>query len=220
MAAQDAPAIVHDGETRIEIGVVAKHRLHEIIMETIVLEQGIIGLEIDICAILILGIGGMVADKLSTLEDQLPDFSLPVRLHLKTGTKRIDRLDTHAIEADTLLESLAVILAARIEHAHSLHELALRNATAIIPDADTGIVDNIHLYAVTALHLELINAIVYDFLEKDVNAILRQRAITQTSDVHTWTGTHMLHVAQVANVLVGILYGFLGRLFRQNRVLV
>ena len=131
-------------------------------METIVLEQGIIGLEIDICAILILGIGGMVADKLSTLEDQLPDFSLPVRLHLKTGTKRVDRLDAHAIEADALLESLAVILAARIEHAHSLH----------------------------------------------------------ASDVHTWTGTHMLHIAQVANVLVGILYGFLGRLFRKNRVLV
>ena len=96
----------------------------------------------------------------------------------------------------------------------------MRNATAIIPDADTGIVGDIDLYAVTALHLELIDAIVYDFFEKDINAILRQRAITQASDVHTWTGTHMLHIAQVANVLVGILYGFLGRLFRQNRVLV
>ena len=33
------------------------------------------------------------------------------------------------------------------------------------------------------------------------------RSVTQLSNIHTGTGTHMLHIAEVADVIVGIFYG-------------
>ena len=56
VAAQDATTIVHDGKARIEIGVVAKHRLHDVIVEAVVLEESVVGLEKDVGSVLILGL--------------------------------------------------------------------------------------------------------------------------------------------------------------------
>ena len=33
------------------------------------------------------------------------------------------------------------------------------------------------------------------------------RSVPQLSNIHTGTGTHMLHIAEVADVIVGIFYG-------------
>ena len=56
VTAQDATTIVHDGKARIEIGVVAKHRLHDVIVEAVVLEESVVGLEKDVGSVLILGL--------------------------------------------------------------------------------------------------------------------------------------------------------------------
>ena len=61
MTAEDAATIVHDGESGVQISIVAEHRLHEIIVERIVLEQGIIRFEEDEGTILVLRIFGLVA---------------------------------------------------------------------------------------------------------------------------------------------------------------
>lgn len=53
IAALDATAIVHDRETAVEVGIVAEHRLHILIVEGIVLEQGVVGLKEDVSTILI-----------------------------------------------------------------------------------------------------------------------------------------------------------------------
>ena len=39
--------VVHDGQAGIEIGVVAQHGLHNLVVEGIVLEKGVVGLEVD-----------------------------------------------------------------------------------------------------------------------------------------------------------------------------
>ena len=56
VAREDAATVVHDGKSCVQVGVVAQHVFHDVVLEPIVLEElGIIvGLEIDIGTILVL----------------------------------------------------------------------------------------------------------------------------------------------------------------------
>jgi len=76
MTAEDAATIVHDGESGVQISIVAEHRLHEIIVERIVLEQGIIRFEEDEGTILVLGIFGLVAFQNTFLELQMAHLAV------------------------------------------------------------------------------------------------------------------------------------------------
>ena len=60
VAAQDSPAVIHYGKPRVQISVIAEHRLYEIVVERIVLEQRGIRLEEDIRAVLVLRVLGSV----------------------------------------------------------------------------------------------------------------------------------------------------------------
>ena len=122
-------------------------------------------------------------------------------------TQRIDRLHTHAIQTYRLLEGLRVILTTCIQHADSLDELTLRNATTIVTNGDTQIVVDGDLQAVASLHLELVDGVVDDFLQQHVDTIFWQRAVAQASDIHSWTGTDVFHVRQVSDIIVSIIRG-------------
>ena len=209
MAAQDTAAIVHDGESGVQISIVAEHRFHEIIVEGIVLEQGIIRLEEDKGTVLVLSIFHRVALQNTFLKLQMAHLSVAVRLYFEVGTEGIDRLHTHTVQTDALLERLAVVLTTGIQHTYSLNELALRNTTTIVAHADTQIVLDIDFQTGTCTHLEFIDRVVYHLLQEHINTIFRQISISQTADVHTRTGTHMLHIAQVADVIIGIFYRLL-----------
>ena len=125
------------------------------------------------------------------------------------GTEEVDSLDTHAVHADRLLESLRVVLTAGIQLAHSLNHLTLRNATAIVTQAHAFIIGDIHLDALARIHTELVNGVVDSLLEKNVDTILGVRTVTETSDIHTRTGTDMVNVTQVGDVIVVVLYSCL-----------
>ena len=209
MAAQDAAAIVHDGESGVQISIVAEHRFHEIIVEGIVLEECIIRLEEDKGTVLVLSIFHRVALQNTFLKLQMAHLSVAVRLYFEVGTEGIDRLHTHTVQTNALLERLAVVLTAGIQHTYSLNELALRNTTAIVAHADTQIVFDIDFQTGTCTHLEFIDRVVYHLLQEHINTIFRQISISQTADVHTRTGAYMLHIAQVADVIVGIFYRLL-----------
>ena len=68
------------------------------------------------------------------------------------------------------------------------------------------IIFDIHLNTVASLHLELVDRVVDDFLQQHVDTVFWQRAIAQTSDIHTWTCTNMLHIRQMSDVIIIILY--------------
>lgn len=138
-------------------------------------------------------------------------LSLAERLHLEMRAEGIDRLHTHTIQAHTLLEGLAVVLATSIEHTDSLDKLALRNASAIIAHADTKIVLDVDFESRSGAHLELVDGVVHHLFQEHIDAVFGQIAIAQTSDVHTWTGTYMLHIAQVADIVICIFYRLLLR---------
>ena len=60
MTAENAPPIVHDNQPRIEVGVIAEHRFHDVVVERVVFEERVIGLEEDERAVFILRILGAV----------------------------------------------------------------------------------------------------------------------------------------------------------------
>ena len=106
VAALDAPPVVHDGESGVEVGIVAEHGLYELFVELVVFEQRVVGAEEDVSSVFILRVGGFVADEFSFLEGERPDLSLSVAFHLKAGAEGVDGLHAHAVESDAFLEGL------------------------------------------------------------------------------------------------------------------
>ena len=209
MTAEDAAAIVHDGKTGVQISIVAEHGFHDVVVEGIVLEEGVIRLKIDESTILIFSILGNIALQNTFLKLQMAHLSLAERLHLEMRAEGVHRLHTHSVQADTLLERLAVVLTTGIQHAHSLDKFTLRNTTTIVAHADPQMIFDINLQSGASPHLELIDRVIYHLFQEYVDSILRQVTITQTTNVHTRTSTYMLHITQVSDVVIGIFYRLL-----------
>ena len=208
MPREDAPIVIHDGESRIQIGIVTEHILHDVILELIVQEQGVIGLEEDICAVLVLGVLRHVAQHLTTGKNRLAHLTLTIAVHLEASAQGIHSLHTHTIQTDRLLKGLGVILTTCVQHRYSLYQLTLRDASSVVANADTQVLIDVHLDAVACMHLKLVDRVVDHLFQQHVDTVLRQGAITQTADIHTRTGTHMLHITQMTDVLIVISYLF------------
>ena len=56
MTGENAPVIIHNGKTCIQIGIVTEHILHDIILEPVVQEKCIVRLKKDECAVFVLRI--------------------------------------------------------------------------------------------------------------------------------------------------------------------
>ena len=186
---------MHYHQSRVQVGVVAQHGFHYFRVEKVVLEQCVVGLEEDVSARFVLGVGSGVALQLTFLEHQMAHLALAVGLHLEVRAQRIDRLHAHPVQSYALLESLRVVFSSGVEHAHGLHQLALRYAAAIVAHADTQVFVYRNLNALACVHLELVDAVVDYFLQKHVDAVLGKRAVAQPAYIHTRSGAHVLHVA-------------------------
>ena len=205
-----ASAVIHDGKPRTQVGVVAEHGLDDIIVVRVVLEEGVVGLEVDISTVFVLSLFGGVALEDAALKDQTAHESVAIGAYLEAAAQCVHRLGTYAVEAHALLEGFGVILAAGVEHAHCLYEFALGDAAAIVAHAHTQIVHDIDLDAVARLHLELVYRVVYDFFEQYIDAVFGKIAVAQTTDIHTGTRAHVLHVREMAYIVVGIVDGGFG----------
>ena len=211
MTAQYTPAVIHNGQSRIQIGVVAEHVLHNVVVELVTLEEFVISvrLEIDVCAVLVFRLFRNIVDELSLLESGFSHDSIAKGVHLKMRTQRINGLHAHTIQSDGFLESLRIVLTTRIQHADSLNHLALRNASAIVSDRDAEVVFDIDFYAVASLHLELVDGVVDDLLQQHIDAILGKRAVAQSSDIHARTQANVLSACQGFDVVVVVIDVFL-----------
>ncbi len=163
-------------------------------MEGVADEEGGVGLEVDVGAVLVVGGCGGIGLQYAAAEDERAYLAFAVGAHLEVGAEGVDRLDTDAVESDTLLESLGVVLASGVEHRYGLDEFALGNAAAVVAYGDAQIVVDIDLDALAGVHLELVDGVVDDFLEQYVDAVLGQVAVTQSADIHAGSGAHVLHV--------------------------
>ena len=206
MPAEDTPSVVHDGQSRIQVSVVAEHLLHDVIMETVVLEERIVRFKVDVCPAFIRRLSCSVVLDVAFPEREFTYPAVPVALHLEMGTERIDGFHTYTVQSDALLESLGIVFSAGVQHRDGLDELALRNPAAVVADTDTQVVFHVDFDPVAGIHLELIDRVVDYFLQEHIDSVFRQLAVAQPADVHPRPGTYMLHVRQVPDVVVGIFY--------------
>ena len=174
MTGENAPVIIHNGKTCIQIGIVTEHILHDIILKLIVEEECVVGFEEDEGSIFILGILRDVTGHLTFLKGSLTDLSVAIAAYFEMGTQGIDGLHTHTVETHRLLESLGVVLTTSVQYGYSLNHLSLRDASAIVADRDAQIVLDGHLETVASLHLEFVDRVIDHLLQQHIDTILRQ----------------------------------------------
>ena len=162
---QYASAIIHDGQTSVEVGVVTEHSLDDVVMKGVVDKEGLVGLKEDICAVLICRIFGHIARHHTLLEGDLSHLPFPIRLHLEVGTEGIHRLHTHAVESHAFLESLGVVFTTSVKHTDSLNEFTLWDTASIVTYAHPEVIVDIHFDTRTCMHLKLIDRVVYHLLK-------------------------------------------------------
>ena len=172
MTRQDAPPIIHDGKSCVQVGVVAEHVLYHLVMELVADELLFVRLEIDIGTVLVLCRFCCVALQFATLKDNTTHLSLSEACHLEMTAQGIHGLNTDTIQSNGLLECLGVKLTAGIEDADRLHEFSLRDATTVVAYADAFVVLHIHFNTVASLHLEFIDGVVEHFLQQHIDTVL------------------------------------------------
>ena len=207
VAAEDAPSVVHDGQPGVQVGVVAQHRLHDIILEAIVFEHRVVGFEEYQCARLVGGCLRLVVLQLTTFEHHFPHLALAVGSCLEMGAQRIHRLHAHSVEAHALLKCLGVVFATRIEHVDRLDEFSLRYASAIVAHPHPEMVFDIYLNTFSGIHLELVDGVVDDLLQQHIDTVFGQRTVAQSADIHTGAFAHMLHIGEVHDIVFNIFWG-------------
>ena len=175
-------------------------------MELIVLKLSVVGLEVDISAILVLRGFCHIADEFATFKGRLAHLSVTIAMHLEMTAQCIDGLDTDTVQSDRLLECFRVELTTGIENTYRLDEFALRDASAIVANGDTQIVFHIHLDTFASLHLKLIDRVVEHFFQQHVDTILSRGTVAESANIHTRAQTDMLQTCQGLYITLVIFY--------------
>jgi hypothetical protein len=129
-----------------------------------------------------------------------------VKMYLPILDLRMVTLITDTVQSDAFLKCLAVVFTTRVQYAYGFYQLSLRDASSVVAYADAEVLFNGNFDFLTGLHFELVDTVVNDFFEEDIDSVFGVRAIAQPTDVHTGACAHMFHVAQVADVVVSVLY--------------
>ena len=121
------------------------------------------------------------------------------------GAQRIGSLQTHTVQTYRLLEHLVIVFCSGVQFAHGLNHHTLRYTTAIVAYRHCMIIGYINLKTLAKAHLELIDTVIDDLLEKDIYTVVALRTIAKFTYIHTGTQTYMFHIAQVADGVIGII---------------
>ena len=122
------------------------------------------------------------------------------------GRKEVDSLDTYTVHTDRLFECLRVIFAAGIELADGLNHLSLRYAAPIVAQPYGLVVNHINLDAVALVHAELVDGVVNGLFQQYVDAVIGVCSVAHLAYIHTRTGTYVIHIREVSDVILGIIH--------------
>ena len=178
-------AVHHEREPVVQVGVVPDLLFHVGGEEPEVLEQVVIGLEVDFGAVFLGGGGNLeVLHQNALAELGALYLAVAETLYDKLCRERVHRLGTHAVHAHRLLEGFGVVLAARIHLRHAVDDLLERDAAAVVAHA-AAVVFHVDFNLLARAHGELVDGVVDNFLREHVDAVVGALPVAQLTDVHT-----------------------------------
>ena len=160
VARQDSPTVVHNRQTRIQIGIVAQHRFDDVVVERVVFEKRVVGFEEDERAVFVLRRLGGVARHNTSFEGDAAHLSVAIGTSLEARTQEVHRLDAHAVHSDRLLKRLRVVFSARVELADGLDEFSLRNTASVVAHRYAKVVVDVDFDAFSGVHPKFVNRVV------------------------------------------------------------
>ena len=131
-------------------------------------------------------------------------FAIANRLDDELRRKGIDRLGADTVQTYRLLEGLRIILGARVHFGNDIHHLAQGNTSAIVAHGHRTIAHR-DLNGLAGAHHEFVDRVVNDFLQKNVDAIIRRRSVAEFADIHPRAKADMLLPFEGSDVVFGVL---------------
>ena len=207
VAADDAAAVVVDGEPRVEVGVVAEHRLHKLAAEAEVAEEFRVGLEIDVRTVFLLRVFVHVAHEHAALKGGLMHLAVAVGAGDELAAQGVHGFQTHAVQTYAGGEHGGVVLRARVEFRHGVDEAAQGNAAPVVADRGRLALLHVHLDALAEAFVELVDAVVDAFFQEHVDTVLGVRAVAETADIHTGARADMVGIFKMPDFAFVVNYG-------------
>jgi hypothetical protein len=190
-------AVEREREAAVEEGVVPEHVLDELGAELEVgAEELLVGRELDDGAGALVGLGdARLGLQLALLELDGLGLAVADGLGAVGEGEGVDGLLADAVEADGLLEGLAVVFGAGVDDGDAVHQLAQRDAAAVVADLD-GAVGELDLDLAAAAHHEFVDGVIDGLLEEDVDAVLGVGAVAEAADIHARAEADVLEGAE------------------------
>ena len=199
IARDDAAAVVEDGETRVQIGVVAQHIADKLIVELEMEEQRRVGFKIDICTVLLLCVALVFANEFATFERGFMESAIAMTTRYKLLAECVDGFQTHTIQTHTGSEDSCIVLSTGVQLRHGSHQRAQGNAATVVANGGSLFVLHFHFYTLTKTFVEFVDGIVYRFFQQHIDTVFGMATIAQSADIHTRTRTDMVRIVQVAD---------------------
>ena len=176
-------AVEVDREAGVEVGGEADAALDELRPELVSLEDRRVGGELHVGAVALVGATLGLVHEQAPLELDLGELAVAHGAGEELRGEGVDGLRADAVHADGELEDVVVELAAGVELAHALAELAEGDAAAVVAAGDGLLVDR-ELDLAAEAGNELVDGVVEHLLEEDVDAVHVVGAVALAPDVH------------------------------------
>lgn len=178
-------------QAEVQVGVVTHHLLDIIHIVAIFAKDSLIDTELNHRTVALLDIALPSIRELQSLSKAYGmGLTIAHRARSKLARKHIYGLHTHTIQTYGLFEGFAIVLTTRIHLTYGCRQRLQGDASAIIADSH-HIIFNRDFNPITRTHNKLINRVIDGLLDKHIYSIVGLRAITQLSDIHTWSQTQM-----------------------------
>ena len=199
LVAHDALAVEVEREPGVQVGVHLEAPHHVLLAEAELLEDRAVRQELDeraVALVRVLALAALLALQLALLEQRLGKLAVAHGADVEPVRERVDGLGAHAVHAHGELEALGVELAAGVQLAHAVHDLAERDAAPVVAHAARAAVPvELDLHAPPVAHDELVDRVVDDLLQQHVDAVVVVAAVAGPADVHPEAQPDMLHRA-------------------------
>ena len=179
-------------QAEVKVCIVTHQLLDIVHIVAVLAENLLIDAEADKGTILLIYATLPAVGKLQTLgKSNRVRLAITHRARRKLARKHIHSLYTHTVQTYGLLEGVALVLTTRIHLTYGCRQRLERNTTTIVAHRNNIIFDG-YLNLVADAHNKLVNRVIDRLLNQNVDTIIRLRAITQLTDVHTGTQAQVL----------------------------